>query len=57
VTGIIDGTGTMGSAIGQLIVGKTASAFGWKWGYLFIISLDINLTMVPVLTIIYLDWR
>jgi sugar phosphate permease len=29
VTGIIDGTGTMGSAAGQLIVGYSREAWGW----------------------------
>jgi OPA family glycerol-3-phosphate transporter-like MFS transporter 3 len=29
VTGIIDGTGTMGTAAGQLIVGVTQPKFGW----------------------------
>ncbi len=57
VTGIIDGTGSMGSAIGQLIVGVSQGAWGWQWGYLFIITLDINMTMIPVTIIMYLDWQ
>lgn len=57
VTGIIDGTGSMGSALGQLIVGQTSMAFGWQWGYLLVISADVSMTMVPVGSILYLDWR
>ena len=57
VTGIIDGTGSMGSALGQLIVGVTKDAWGWQWGYLLIVSMDINMTMIPVVIIMYLDWR
>jgi MFS transporter, OPA family, solute carrier family 37 (glycerol-3-phosphate transporter), member 3 len=57
VTGIIDGTGSMGSALGQLIVGVTKDAWGWQWGYLLIVSMDINMTIIPVLIIMYLDWK
>lgn len=57
MTGIIDGTGSLGSALGQLLVGQTSGIFGWQWGYLFVVSLDINLTAVPVLIIIVLDYN
>ena len=57
VTGIIDGTGSLGSALGQLLVGQTSGIWGWQWGYLFVVSLDINLTAVPVLIIIVLDYQ
>jgi sugar phosphate permease len=56
VTGIIDGTGSLGSALGQLLVGKTSGLWGWQWGYLFVVSLDINMTAIPVLIIIVLDY-
>ena len=49
VTGIIDGTGTMGAAVGQLIVSYTSPTYGWQYGYLLVVAIDITLTLVPVL--------
>ena len=53
ITGIIDGTGSAGSAIGQLIVGATLPAWGWKNGYLAVISVDISICIVPVVIILF----
>lgn len=52
VTGIIDGTGSMGSALGQLIVGVTSGVWGWQYGYLLVVSIIINTTALPVIIII-----
>ena len=52
ITGIIDGTGSAGSAIGQLIVGATLPAWSWRYGYLAVISVDITICIVPVLIIL-----
>lgn len=53
VTGIIDGTGTMGAAVGQLIVSYTSPKYGWQNGYLLVIAIDISLTLLPVLKIFF----
>ena len=52
ITGLIDGTGSAGSAIGQLIIGATYTPWGFKWGYLAIISVDITVCIVPVVIIL-----
>ena len=57
VTGIIDGTGTMGTAVGQLIVSETQKAYGWQDGYLLVIAVDISLTLVPILRIVYDEFK
>ena len=57
ITGIIDGTGSAGSAIGQLIVGATYTTYGWRSGYLAVISCDISLCVVPVVVILIQELR
>ncbi len=52
ITGIIDGTGSAGSAIGQLIVGETLPAWGYQKGYFAVISTDISLCSIPVAIIL-----
>ena len=39
VTGIIDGSGSVGSAIGQFVVGVTETAYGWRYGYLLLVAI------------------
>jgi OPA family glycerol-3-phosphate transporter-like MFS transporter 3 len=39
VTGIIDGTGTIGAGIGQLILSGTYNKWGWQYGYLGLVSI------------------
>ncbi len=53
VTGIIDGTGTLGSAAGQYIVGITQAEWGWQYGFWMIIALDCCLTVIPIIKILY----
>ena len=48
VTGIIDGLGSLGTAVGQFIIGHTVTEFGWKNGYLLIISFVILCTIWPM---------
>jgi MFS transporter, OPA family, solute carrier family 37 (glycerol-3-phosphate transporter), member 3 len=48
VTGIIDGMGSLGAAIGQFIIGHTVTSFGWSYGYLLIISMVLFLTHIPM---------
>ena len=37
VTGIIDGTGAVGAAVGQYMVGMLSDQFGWKSVFLFLL--------------------
>ncbi|CDW80091.1 sugar phosphate exchanger 3 [Stylonychia lemnae] len=51
VTGIIDGSGTLGTAVGQFIIGFTQKSLGWQNGYWLVISIDISLTVIPLVLI------
>ena len=53
VTGIIDGCGSIGASVGQFIVGLTVPAFGWQYGYLFLIALIQTVTFIPLSKILY----
>ncbi|CDW83397.1 sugar phosphate exchanger 3 [Stylonychia lemnae] len=55
VIGIIDGSGALGSAIGQLIIGETQKAFGYLLGMWLVVSVDISITIIPVLIILLKD--
>lgn len=55
VTGLIDGMGSLGTAVGQLVVGATADSLGWKYGYLMIISVVILSTLIPLSSILIKD--
>lgn len=57
VTGIIDGTGTLGSAAGQYIVGVTQAAWGWSKGYWLIIAIDCCITVIPIMKIVYDEYK
>ena len=52
VIGIIDGTGSLGSAIGQFVVAYTYGAWGWEFGYWFIISVVISISLIPLTAIL-----
>lgn len=57
VTGIIDGTGTLGSAAGQFIVGVTQAKWGWYYGYWLIIAIDCCITVIPIMRIVYDEFK
>jgi len=57
VTGIIDGTGTMGAGIGQLIISYTSPSYGWQYGYLLVIAIDLSITLIPVLIVFSKEMR
>lgn len=48
ITGIIDGIGTSGSGLGQVILGKTIESFGWFYGYILIIAILIACALLPL---------
>ena len=51
MTGIIDGTGTLGSGFGQLIIGMTQKHYGWYNGYLLVVAITITATSLPLFMI------
>lgn len=53
VASIVDGSGALGSSIGQLIIGATKKAWGWQYGYWMVLSVDISLTLIPLSKILY----
>lgn len=53
MTGIIDGTGTLGSAVGQLIIGMTQRQWGWYNGYLLVVAFSISATIIPIMGIAF----
>ncbi|GIY90170.1 sugar phosphate exchanger 3 [Caerostris extrusa] len=54
VTGIIDGTGSYGAAIGQILVPIIMKNFGWK-SVFFVFMLMTILTLVCIFKIVYKD--
>ena len=48
VTGIIDGSGSIGSAIAMFTIGAASTAYGWQLGYLLPISIICTLAIIPI---------
>ena len=48
ITGIVDGIGSSGSGIGQLILGTMIQQYGWRYGFLLVIFFAIILTLIPL---------
>ena len=48
VTGIIDGLGSLGTSVGQLVVGFTTTYWKWRYGYLLVITLVCFSTILPL---------
>ena len=48
VTGIIDGLGSLGTALGQKLISLSIAAYGWKYGYMMVISFSILITLIPL---------
>ena len=51
MAGIIDGSGSLGAAFGQIIIGVSVSKWGWK-EFMLIIAIDITLTIIPLFKIV-----
>ena len=56
ITGIIDGTGTMGYGLIQVFIGGAVEKYGWRLGFLLPVSLSVLLTLAP-LSKIYINER
>lgn len=48
ITGIIDGIGSAGFGIGQLVIGYTIERYGWTNGYWLVISSTLAATIIPL---------
>ena len=53
VTGIIDGMGSVGAAIGQFVVGWTQTAWGWRYGYILLVAVMQTMTLIPLGMILF----
>lgn len=40
--------GSLGAAIGSKIISISITEFGWKYGYMMMISLTILVTLIPL---------
>ena len=47
----MDGSGNLGAAIGQIIIGLSVSRWGWQ-DFMLIIAIDITLTTIPLFKIV-----
>eukprot|EP00347_Sterkiella_histriomuscorum_P010034 403338943 len=56
VAGIIDGSGSLGSAFGQIVIGESVKNWGWD-KFMLIISIDITLTMIPMFRILVTELK
>ena len=57
ITGIIDGIGTAGSGVGQLVLGVLIDKFSWENGYLLIIAVVITSASIPLFFILLREIR
>ena len=59
VSGIIDGTGSLGAALGQFVVGVISKYYGWQWVFKFLlIMVSIGfLLILPILINEIRAWR
>ena len=50
VTGIIDGSGSIGASIAMFAIGamKDDPRLGWKWGFLFAVGVVCTIGIIPV---------
>ena len=56
MAGIIDGSGSLGAAFGQIIIGVSVTKWGWQQ-FMLIIAIDITLTAVPLFKIFIEEMR
>ena len=48
ITGIIDGTGSVGTSSFQLITGATFQAYGWQNGYFLVIAIVMTIPIASL---------
>jgi sugar phosphate permease len=52
ITGIIDGIGSGGSGLGQMLLGYLIQTYGWRYGFFLPITISIAFVLVPLLIIL-----
>jgi OPA family glycerol-3-phosphate transporter-like MFS transporter 3 len=57
ITGIIDGTGSVGTSTFQLITGATFQAYGWKTGYFLVIAIVMTIPIISLSVLFYQEIR
>ena len=57
ITGIIDGTGSVGTSTFQLITGATFQAYGWKTGYFLVIAIVMTIPIISLSILFYQEVR
>lgn len=56
VTGIVDGTGSMGAAVGQVLVSVIQGGLGWMWVFYFFILMTL-LTLLFIIPLLVRELR
>lgn len=55
ISGIIDGFGSLGTGTGMFCLGFLIDALGYQWGFMFVVSCMITLTLLPLSFILMRD--
>ena len=55
ISGIIDGCGSLGTGAGMFSLGLLIDRFGYRWGFLFIITIALTLALIPLNLILFKD--
>ena len=55
ISGIIDGCGSLGTGAGMFSLGIMIDHFGYRWGFLFIITLALTVALIPLNLILFRD--
>lgn len=57
IIGIIDGTGTLGSAVGQVSVIRAVNAYGWASGYWLFLAVELSVGLIPCGILSYMELK
>lgn len=55
ISGIIDGFGSTGTGTGMFCLGIFIDNFGYQYGFMFVVSCMITLTIAPLIVILIKD--
>ena len=57
ISGIVDGCGNSGAGTGMFCLGIFIEKFGYQYGFMFIVSVMITMTLVPLTIILLKDLK
>jgi len=57
VTGIIDGLGSLGTSVGQIVIGLAAESVGWRDGFLLFLTIVTFCTIIPLVRVMMIDCK